>query len=333
MLSASRIVFALSLLALQVSANCMHGTYMSRRAEGEVKVSNFGYSGTIGPLNWASIDSANSQCAMSKVQSPIVIDSSVPFATEAPKISFKNVEEAEFENLGSTIEVIADGTTNFAGKDFTLKQFHFHTPSEHRINDEYFPLEIHMVHEAADKSIAVLALPFQLTEDGSTTQLLTNVIKNITDIAEPGTVTKTGPLDFGVITETLQTKKLFQYTGSLTTPPCAEGLTFLVLSEPLPIDVKTFNTIKKTIKFNARYSQNKLGDRNLLDIAAEQAAKDGNISNAQCSFAQQPAANKAQSDLNKVMQACTTLCEAAHPMSRAIMEAKHVAKNMKRHHH
>ena len=99
MLPASRIVFALSLLAIQVSANCMHGTFMSRRAEGEVKVSNFGYSGTVGPLDWASIDSANSQCATSKVQSPIVIDSSVPFATEAPKISFKNVEEAEFENL------------------------------------------------------------------------------------------------------------------------------------------------------------------------------------------------------------------------------------------
>ena len=99
MLSVGRIVFALSLLAAQASASCMHNTYMSRRDEGEVKVSNFGYSGTIGPVNWASIESANSQCATSKVQSPIVIDDSVPFATEAPKINFKNVEEAEFENL------------------------------------------------------------------------------------------------------------------------------------------------------------------------------------------------------------------------------------------
>ena len=69
-----------------------------------------------------------------------------------------------------------------------------------------------------DGSIAVLAIPFQLTEDGSTTELLTNVIKNINDIQEPGTVTKTGPLDFGPVVEALQTKKLFQYTGSLTTP-------------------------------------------------------------------------------------------------------------------
>ena len=54
---------------------------------------------------------------------------------------------------------------------------------------------------------------------------------------------------------------------------CAEGLTFLVLSEPLPLNVATFNAIKKVVKFNARYSQNKLGERNLLDIAAAQAAK------------------------------------------------------------
>ncbi|KAH9934442.1 alpha carbonic anhydrase [Epithele typhae] len=217
-LAAAPRLLALALLAIQVSANCIHGTSFSRREEGEVKVSNFGYSGTTGPLNWASIDAANSQCATSKVQSPIVIDDSIPFATEAPKIEFKNVEEAEFENLGSTIEVIAEGKTTFAGKDFTLKQFHFHTPSEHRINDEYFPLEVHMVHEAEDGAIAVLALPFQLTEDGKTTDLITNVVKNIGDIAKPGTLTKTGPLDFTEVTDILQTKKLFQYTGSLTTP-------------------------------------------------------------------------------------------------------------------
>jgi carbonic anhydrase len=70
-------------------------------------------------------------------------------AAEAPKITIARVESAEFENLGSTIETIVNGTTTFNGSDFSLKQLHFHTPSEHRINEEYFPLEMHMVHEAA----------------------------------------------------------------------------------------------------------------------------------------------------------------------------------------
>lgn len=127
---------------------------------------------------------------------------------------------------------------------------------------------------SADGSIAVIAVPFQLTEDGSTTELLTAVIENIDDVREPGTVTKTGALNFEELINAVQTKPLFQYVGSLTTPPCAEGLTFLVLEEPLPINVRTFNTLKSVIKFNARYSQNSLGEGNLLDIAAQLAAED-----------------------------------------------------------
>jgi len=80
------------------------------------------------------------------------LDDSVSFASEAPEVSIANVEEAEFENLGSTIEVVVNGTTKVAGTEFALKQFHLHTPSEHRINDEYFPLEMHMVHEAEGES-------------------------------------------------------------------------------------------------------------------------------------------------------------------------------------
>jgi len=86
-----------------------------------------------------------------------------------------SVAEDEFENLGTTLETIVTGNTLFNGVNFTLQQFHIHTPSEHRINSEFFPMEMHMVHEAADGSIAVIAIPFQLSEDGSTTQLLTAV--------------------------------------------------------------------------------------------------------------------------------------------------------------
>jgi hypothetical protein len=117
----------------------------------------------------------------------------------------------------------------------------------------------------------VIAIPFQLTEDGSTTELLTSVIENLSKVTEPGTSTTTGPLDFGPLIEAIETRPLFQYSGSLTTPPCKEGLTFLVMEEPLALNVKTYNALKAVIKFNARYSQNKLGDVNLLTVANEHA--------------------------------------------------------------
>lgn len=125
-----------------------------------------------------------------------------------------------------------------------------------------------------DGTIAVIAIPFQLTEDGSTTELLTSVITNIDKVTTPGTATTTGALDFAPIIAAVQAGPLFQYVGSLTTPPCAEGLTFLVLEKPLALNVKTFNTLKSVIKFNARYTQNALGQTNLLDVATQLAVRE-----------------------------------------------------------
>lgn len=116
--------------------------------------------------------------------------------------------------------------------------------------------------------IAVIAVTFQLSEDGSTTELLTAVTEKLSEIATPGTVTETGALDFTALIDHIQTTPLFQYTGSLTTPPCAEGLTFLVTKEPLPLNVATFNSIKSVIKFNSRFTQNTLGEANLLEVGA-----------------------------------------------------------------
>ncbi|RPA88033.1 carbonic anhydrase [Ascobolus immersus RN42] len=263
------IALAISPLA---SASCLHGTSLMKReiqSGGKVKVAEFGYTGTLGPLNWANLGTGNAQCATSKVQSPINIDSKIPLAKEIPVIDFPNVEAAEFENLGSTVEVIVNGTTTFGGKEFGLKQYHFHTPSEHRIAEEYFPLEMHMVHEAKDGSgaIVVLAATFDISET-CTTDLLTQTVKNIKEIAVPGTVTETGPLNFTQLVEHVKVNGLFQYEGSLTTPPCKEGVTFLITQRPLPINVATYNAMKSVMKFNARYTQNTPGEPNLIEIAA-----------------------------------------------------------------
>ncbi|KAJ7088443.1 alpha carbonic anhydrase [Mycena belliarum] len=269
----STLALVLATSAISASANCIHGTTFFPRAEGKVEVSKFGYSGLQGPLNWAGLDAANSACRTSNVQSPIVLDDKVGKAKSAPKVAIETVEEAEFENLGTTLEVVVKGKTTFEGKDFELQQFHLHTPSEHRINDEYFPLEMHMVHQAADGSIAVIAIPFQLTEDGNTTELLTSVTENLDKVKVPGTATQTGKLDFKELAEAIQTNPLFLYSGSLTTPPCKEGLTFLVMEKPLALNVKTYNALKSVIKFNARYSQNTLGQTNLLSVATELAVQ------------------------------------------------------------
>jgi carbonic anhydrase len=168
------------------------------------------------------------------------------------------VEEVEFENLGTTIEVLANGTTSFAGSDFRLVQFHMHTPSEHHLNGEYHPLEVHMVHQAvADETqLAVIALMFQVSA-GESSSIIKSLSSSLAGVANPGTRTAIpGGIDFTDVLAKIESSDVLQYTGSLTTPPCAEGVTFLIVKDPLDISVADFNSIKSIVKFNARYIQN-----------------------------------------------------------------------------
>jgi carbonic anhydrase len=152
-LDSAFLLLALSSTAL---ANCLHGTFFYPREttpDGGVKVSDFGYTGLQGPLNWAGLSPKNHECATGSIQSPINLAHTTSLAPSGSiKIDFPSAHNAEFENLGTTVEVLTEGCTTFEGKEYKLKQFHFHTPSEHRINEEYFPVEMHLVHEAAGRS-------------------------------------------------------------------------------------------------------------------------------------------------------------------------------------
>lgn len=104
------------------------------------------------------------QCATGSNQSPIdILPSSVKTVSgnAGPKITWPSVRSAEFENLGTTVEVLFNGTLTYSGKTYSLKQFHFHTPGEHRVNEEYSPIEMHLVHAAAGKQFP--AHPFILS--------------------------------------------------------------------------------------------------------------------------------------------------------------------------
>ena len=75
-------------------------------------------------------------------------------------------------------------------------------------------------------------------------------------------------LDFSSITAHLAKHDVFRYQGSLTTPPCTEGLEWIVSKEPLQVDIFLFNSLKKIMKFNSRYTQSAPGEANMLDAEA-----------------------------------------------------------------
>lgn len=146
-------LLAVALCSIELaSSSCLHNTHLHpREMEGEtLKLPNFNYGATKGPVIWHALAAENAQCASGLNQSPINIDSTVITTTGvgAVNMSIPAGRKLTFENLGTNVEVLVEGMTMLAGQQYNLKQFHFHTPSEHKINSEYFPIEVHMVHQA-----------------------------------------------------------------------------------------------------------------------------------------------------------------------------------------
>lgn len=280
------------------SASCLSGTRLAARAaDGTVAISKFNYTGEGGPLSWYGLNTTtNSACSKGKNQSPIdIVTQSINYASASSlNFSVPAVPSAKFENLGTNVEVVINGSLVAGNQTYELAQFHFHTPSEHRINEEYFPLEVHFVYESSGTSptysmlpldprigamkgmltpvvasnIAVVAFVFQLSQFGYSTPLFDSVFAHLDDIATPGTFTETGPLDFTGLIKHFNTHGIYYYSGSLTTPPCSENVAWYISTEPLPLNVQTYNAVKKVVKFNSRFTQNTLGHDNLLEVAA-----------------------------------------------------------------
>ncbi|KAF7597025.1 hypothetical protein BBP40_011391 [Aspergillus hancockii] len=257
----------------------------TRAADGRVKTAPYNYTAAGGPLNWYGLDpESNSACAKGTHQSPIVIQTdNIEYATPGSlRLNIPRADNVKFENLGATLEVVlTNGWLIIDRSEYRLKQFHFHTPSEHRVNDEYFPMEVHFVFQSFGQQSAVLGFLFQLSEFGYSMPLFDSVFAHIDNISKPGTYTKTGNLDFAYLTSHLANHGIYKYTGSLTTPPCREGVSWYLSTEPLPLNVQTYNKVKKVLKYNARYTQNSLAQDNLLELAAKKLCQAADVEGSQ----------------------------------------------------
>jgi carbonic anhydrase len=143
------------------------------------------------------------------------------------------------------------------GKRFDLVQFHFHTPSEHTVDGKAFPLELQLVHQAADKSLAVVSV---LMTEGTSNPVLGRFWDRLPK--------SPGEIDTGVsisLKDLLPraTDDFFTYWGSLTTPPCSESVRWIVLKQPLQVSKSQIAAIRSVFPMNARPTV-PLGARYLL---------------------------------------------------------------------
>jgi len=167
-------------------------------------------------------------------QSPI--DLSSPTRAKLPHLAFFYEETAfEIENTGHVIEVPYEaGSVLRVGREvFTLEQLHFHAPSEHTVNGRRADMEAHLVHTDSLGNLAVLGILINTGE--SPNPLIEEIFENAP--AEEGAVAIAGTLDAGDLLPA--SRGYYTYAGSLTTPPCTEGVRWFVLRRPVQVSEET----------------------------------------------------------------------------------------------
>ncbi|PIF03405.1 MAG: hypothetical protein CSA86_05750, partial [Arcobacter sp.] len=205
-------------------------------AEGEPKKpAHWGYGEDEGPKQWASLDERYNMCKQGVNQSPINIASAVD--AQLTPLLFQGESKAnEFVNNGHTVQVnFSSGnylTVN--DKKYSLKQMHFHTPSENTIDGKSYPMEAHLVHKSASGNLAVVGVMFEKSEDDNPT--LNKLLRNLPAIPEGHDITKEKLKSQILSYEVLpKDKAYYRFNGSLTTPPCSEGVKWFVMKTPVSI--------------------------------------------------------------------------------------------------
>jgi len=191
---------------------------------------HWGYVGDEGCDHWAELDPAYEMCGKGRNQSPVDLRDFIEAELEPIAFSYTGLV-TEVLNNGHTIEGIytAGSTISLGGKVYELKQFHFHHPSENHIEGKSFPLEAHLVHVAEDGSLAVVAVMFEYGEENGAIRKLWEQMP-----AEEG---RKEAMATQVRAEELlpENRDYYRYQGSLTTPPCTEGVLWLMMKQPMTV--------------------------------------------------------------------------------------------------
>ncbi|WP_457745141.1 carbonic anhydrase [Sulfurimonas sp.] len=214
----------------------LSGLLLSSSLFASVHYAHWGYTGVDDPAHWGDLNPKYAECKLGGSQSPINITKDITVTTQglAPIDFHYTTSASEIINNGHSVQVnVKPGSyIKIDGKVFELKQFHFHTPSENHIDGKSFPLEAHFVHQAKDGSLAVVAVMF---EDGKENPVINKIWNKMPK--KVGEKVKSS-LSVAMINELLPKKKTYyRFDGSLTTPPCSEGVRWFVL--------KNYSTVSK----------------------------------------------------------------------------------------
>jgi carbonic anhydrase len=206
--------------------------------------SHWSYDGEGSPEHWGNLDDAWKTCLSGKNQSPINIDSTLnahltpleTHYTDGPTTLINNGHTIQAGEAKSTRDTIV-----LDGKTWTLQQFHFHAPSENTIHGKTYAMEMHLVHSNAEGELVVVAVMF---DQGAKNEALEELWRKMPAQAGQSATLATA-LDLNRLLP--DNKTYWRFSGSLTTPPCSEGVTWIVLKHSLTLSADQLEKFSHTL--------------------------------------------------------------------------------------
>jgi carbonic anhydrase len=208
---------------------------------------DWSYEGAHGPEHWGDVDAASKVCGVGSQQSPIDVGATVRANLPRLRLAWKKRVDTIVNN-GHTIQInVADGSTLTVDTErYRLLQFHFHRPSEHTVGGKSFPMEVHFVHQAPSGALGVIGI---LMATGRANPVFSRIVATMPTAA--GTAVKA---DAGIDPNRLLPVRhgYYGYAGSLTTPPCSEVVSWMLLTDPITVASADVDAFAKLYAMNAR---------------------------------------------------------------------------------
>ncbi len=215
---------------------------------------HWSYDGEGGPAAWGKLQPEFNACSTGQRQSPIDIRDGIKLSLDPVSFDYRPSAFKVHDN-GHTIQVNVDAGNSIEvlGQRFELVQFHFHRPSEESIDGRRFDMVAHFVHKSLEGRLAVVAV---LIGRGSAQAQLQQVWNNL-PLEKGDTVNPRGTIDLPRLLP--EERGYFTYMGSLTTPPCSEGVLWMVMKQPLQATPEQIGIFARLYPMNARPIQSASG--------------------------------------------------------------------------
>jgi len=223
-------------------------------AHADAHPTHWDYAGAGGPESWGQMKPEFAKCSNGTRQSPIDIRDGIKVELDAVQFDYKPSGFRVIDN-GHTVQVnvSAGSSIEVMGRRYELMQFHFHRPSEERIDGRQFDMVVHLVHKDIDGRLAVVAV---LLERGSAQPLVQSVWNNL-PLEKGEEVAARSTLNLSDLLPA--ERNYFTYMGSLTTPPCSEGVLWMVMKQPVQISGDQIGIFARLYPMNARPIQSAAG--------------------------------------------------------------------------